>query len=532
MKITRQKPEDAQTERYLITALIVSEDVCRGLQNQFNQEYFQSKLTKEIAKWCFDFFAEYDDAIKKEIEPLLEMKSKSGKIEPDLEEEIRKFLMDLSEEYSEWETLNAQYYTELGIKYFRKRSFIILSEQLKEAATNNALEEAEQTYSEFVKVSQELSNEREILTAEAVDDLKISLERQPSYLFEMPGDLGKMIGPIERSTFIGILGAEKSGKTYHLMMFAHAAAKRGLNVAMIETGDLTQDQLDLRFYSYLTNKAYKEKNTGSKIVPTLDCLHNQLCDCADCEADTPVVQAVNGKHFYTLDIKDKDILESHPVCIKCYRDRAENRKFKGSVWWIEKEIKQWKWQEVKDRVERFHHRFKGKIVTEAFPMDSIKASDIRNWCIKKQRQEGWTPDVLICDYPDILAPESNKEFRHQENEKWKILRRISQEFHCCVIVATQANSKAYNRESLTLENFSEDKRKFSHVTHFFAINKTAHESRSGCSRLSTLLLREDYIEISNQVTLVQNLNVSNPNVYNFFGRMPRIRGENGNSEEE
>ena len=45
------------------------------------------------------------------------------------------------------------------------------------------------------------------------------------------------------------------------------------------------------------------------------------------------------------------------------------------------------------------------------------------------------PDVIIVDYADILAPEDTRqsEKRHQVDETWKALRRLSQEWHALVI---------------------------------------------------------------------------------------------------
>ena len=526
MKILRQKPEDAQTERFLITSFIVSENICRQLHNAFKPEYFQSEMTKEIAKWCFDFFEQYNEAIQKEIETTFEMKAKAGVIEPALEEEIRKFLIDLSSQYEEWETLNEQFYVDLGFKYFNKRSYLILSESLKEAALEGNVQEAANRFSNFIQIQQTLTTARDIMSIEAVDDLKKSLENQPPALFTMPGALGQMIGPIERETFIGILGGEKTGKTYHLMMFAVAAMKRGLKVAMIETGDLTQNQLDLRFYSRFTGKTSRDRNVGLRNIPIPDCVLNQTGECEHSTVHSPILSKneENGRYFYTVNIKDKDTLLQHTPCIECYKDLDTRfTKFQGSVWWQQQQIDKWNWHEAKKAVHKFQRRYKGKLITEAFPMRSIKASDIRRWVINKQKNEGWVPDVLIIDYPDILLPEGNGESRHQENEKWMILRSISQEFHNCVIVSTQADSKSYNRDSLSLDNFSEDKRKYSHVTHFFAINKNKYEPMFGCSRFGALLLREDDLQITQQVTLLQNLSICQPCAFSFFGRMPSVK---------
>lgn len=526
MKIKKRKPEDIQTERYLIIAFIVSDSVCRQLYKTYKKEFFQSKATQEISQWCIDFFKEYDSSPQQEIDSIFEMKSKSGKIPPDLEDEISNFLSSIADEFDSWQDLNVQFYVDLGIKYFKKRSFFLLGDQIKEAAESDSIENAESIYADFSKVREQLSESRNILSNEGIEKFYHSVESHPPILLELPGALGQLVGPIERESFIGILGREKVGKTYALMIFAIAAARKGLNVAVIETGDLTQDQIGRRFYSYLTKKPAREKHLNpNHMTPVLDCLYNQMGDCEHGKS-TEIVsdRDEEGKPKFCVDITDKDTLDSHERCIECWKDRYSrynHKKFKGSIWWEENPLNDiWHPNEVRKAANKFHKRFKGQIVTEAFPMYEAKASDIRDWCINKQKDEGFIPDILIVDYPDILAPERNAEYRHQENEKWMILRKISQEFHNCVIVATQADAKSYNADTLQLSNYSEDKRKYSHVTHFFGINKTKAEERLGCLRFNTLLLREDSIKIVNQVSILQDLAISNPNKGSFFGRIP------------
>lgn len=522
MKITRQKPEDSQTERYLIIALIMSENVCRELKNAYKNEFFQSKMTREISHWCFEFFESYDSAPQQEIEAIFNMKSKAGKIDPDLEEEINKFLVSLSHEYEEWETFNEKYYVELGFKYFKKRSYLILSEQLKESAERNDPDEAEKVYSQFTNVQQNLSQSRYLLEEEGLKSFQQSLLNKPPFLFKLPGAMGNMIGPIERSSFIGLLGREKVGKTFVLMIFAIAALRQGLNVAMLETGDLTQDQLDSRWYSYFTKKAARERDTGTKFVPIMDCLKNQMGIC-DANPSDPIVDRNNdGVPKFCVDINDKDVLLGHERCIECWKDRFKRHEFKGSVWWEQKDIELWEWYEAERKRRKLRKYFKGNLVTEAFPMQTMKASDIRDWCINKQKQDGFIADLLIVDYPDILLPERNEEYRHQENRKWQILRQISQEFHNCVIVPTQADADSYNKDTMQLKNYSEDKRKYGHVTHFYGINKTAKEESLGCARLSSLLLRESSVRITQQVTILQCLEIAQAHVSSFFGRIPQV----------
>ena len=525
IKINRAKPQDAQTERYLITAMIVSENVCRNLYPIYDQGYFQTKLTKEISRWCMDFYRDYETAIGQEIEALFNRKSKAGRINPDLEEEIEKFLSDLSNEYSQWQHFNESYYIEMGKSYFKKRSFILLSDKIKEAAEEEDLEEAENAYSNFVEVKYELSNARDVTDPASVPYMQRDAESKPRYLFELPGALGKVVTPIHRKSLVGVLGPEKSGKTYNMMIFAVAAARQGLNVAMIETGDLSREDLDTRFNSCWTKKVSYERDVGYHFVPKMDCIYNQLNECPHAKAKELVAAKDtndSNKIKFNVDISDPEIIQSHDVCIDCWKDREKRNIFRGSIWWKYEHIDQWTWGEVTQKLNRFRKWHKGSIVTEAFPMYQAKASDIHDWCMDKWKQESRTFDVVIVDYPDILLPERNVDFRHQENEKWMILRQISQKFDCAVIAPTQADAKSYNKDTIKTENFSEDKRKFGHVTHFLGLNKTEQEDRLGCCRMDRLMLRSESAAIVSQATVLQHLAVDNPYIASFFGRVPAI----------
>ena len=98
---------------------------------------------------------------------------------------------------------------------------------------------------------------------------------------------------------------------------------------------------------------------------------------------------------------------------------------------------------------------------------------------------------MIIDYPDILAPEDpRQEKRHQINDTWKALRRLSQVLHCCVIAPTQADADAYKGKTQSMSNFSEDKRKMSHVTGMLGLNQTDEEKMAGVMRLNWIVLRE------------------------------------------
>ena len=133
-----------------------------------------------------------------------------------------------------------------------------------------------------------------------------------------------------------------------------------------------------------------------------------------------------------------------------------------------------------------------------------------------KKQEGFVPDVIVIDYADILAAErSTNDARSQVNDTWKALRRLSQTRHALVLTATQADAKSYGKASQTLKNFSEDKRKYAHITAMYTINQTIQEKQQNIYRIGSLLIREGYTNPNKEIGIVHCLDVGRPYVDSF-----------------
>ena len=130
--------------------------------------------------------------------------------------------------------------------------------------------------------------------------------------------------------------------------------------------------------------------------------------------------------------------------------------------------------------------------------------------------EGFIPDVIVIDYADNLAPENTREeYRHQQNRTWKMLRGLSPERHCLVVTATQANTASYDQTTLTMKNFTEDKRKYAHVTGMFGLNQSTEEKRAGLMRLNSLVMREDEFYAEDEVNVAQAIWKGAPLLFSF-----------------
>ncbi|KKM05327.1 hypothetical protein LCGC14_1755320, partial [marine sediment metagenome] len=108
------------------------------------------------------------------------------------------------------------------------------------------------------------------------------------------------------------------------------------------------------------------------------------------------------------------------------------------------------------------------------------------------------------------------EFRHQENQKWQRLRNLSQERHSLLLTATQAKATAYMKDLLDLSDYSEDKRKYSHVTAMYGLNQTPEEKRIGMMRINPLLVRDSDYATDRPVTILQRLQIGRPIMKSFL----------------
>ena len=144
------------------------------------------------------------------------------------------------------------------------------------------------------------------------------------------------------------------------------------------------------------------------------------------------------------------------------------------------------------------------------PNSTLKVSGIRS-ILETWAQDEWVPDVIVIDYADILdMSHKGLEGRDCINQAWKELRALSQYYHCLVITATQTDAAAFDTGLLRRKNFSEDKRKFSHVTGMMGINQTDDEKEMGLYRFNWLKLRDGVYSETRCVNVANCLALANP----------------------
>lgn len=521
MKLSRTKPRDAQVERNLVKAAIVSDKCVREMAHIYQDHHLQTKMSRIVGKWAINFFNKYERSPKQDIEDIF--RRNEDYLDEDLAENIKKFLSSISEEYEREDVFNDEYWIDQMVQYFAKWDYKKLIKNVETAIEEEDIQQAKAYHESFYSRSVEIDKGDDIFSRDNVNRLRLSLEEgSGGFLFRFPGALHYLVGDIERSTMLGFMGREKVGKSYFFQNLAFFAAMQKCDVVVFDVGDMPKDRFDLRYYSQLTRKPYKETYSGKIVIPSLDCYRNQVEGLCEYGMGGIIDFDTEGK---IQGMKSLHEALDHEPCIQCWKDRSTRKKgeFKGSIWW--KEIDSpgvWSWREAVSKAEKFQKRYKGSIKRVCWPMGSTTVKDIESYILKYKDEYSKVPDVVIVDYADILLPDRQTEYRHQENEKWKSLRGLSQRYHICVITGTQSDAKSYKKVLLSLDNFSEDKRKFGHVTHFFSFNKTEKEENMGCMRVGTLLLREDEIHLIKEATVLQCYKQGQPYLASFLGRSPVI----------
>lgn len=512
MKVTREEP-DFHVERLLATGLIISDEFLRKV-TQFDKKYIESRYVRLVADWAWTYWQKYHKPVGNHIGDLYQAQLRSGALQEDLSENIADFLESISGEYERADHFNVDYAVEQTERLLRIRKAKQVGEDTLAFLSQDRLEEAEDAIQQYRQAPKlDVSAIQPFKNLDAIFD---AFERQTVPLFTFPGALGQMLNEqLTREGFIGILAPEKRGKTWWQMEFCFAALKARCNVALFEVGDMSQAQMLRRMFIRLTGKSDRIQYCGTIRVPVLDCALNQTDECK-------LPQRVS-----TCGIREGETLlefgqqpKAYRPCSVCSKREEHPNPYQGAVWYEERRIPSpVNWREAASAARKWAARTRGrdfKLVT--VPSDTLTVKGIERYLDGWEMNEGFIPDVIVIDYADILAPENRSvEARQQENERWKALRSLSQKRKCLVITATQADADSYDSFLLKMKNFSEDKRKYGHVTGMIGLNQTEDEKRNGLMRLSWIVLREGMFDITRTVTVLQSLAIGRPHLASYWG---------------
>lgn len=462
MEITRF---DGTVKKKILTGMIVSTEALAQIVPLWKRESFATKSENLIASWCVDFYSKHQEAPKKNIEDIASAWAETNQDKATITL-ISTILDGLSSDYEKEK-----------IEIIPSHIVDLAKTHFNEVKLGKAAEEIQILYAnrEFVKLEEKIINFSPSETnispiipifqdLKAISDCCGYMKTPP--LITYPEGLGDFFeDSLKEDNFVAFMGPDKSGKSYWLLDVAFRACYQRNKVMYFEAGDLTQNQVMSRFMVRVS-----ERPAFPKII------------------DYPT-----------------DILEGNPC-----RVVLERREYLGELTF--KKAARACRKAIDERIKSNEEYFKLKCYSNS----TLKVSEIRS-VLEGQKRVGWIPKVVVIDYADILCPPTvHDSARDQVNEIWEELRALSQDYHCLVVTATQANAKSYSAETLDRRHFSEDKRKNANVTGMIGISSTNAEKEQGLCRLNWVVRREKAYSDSKCCHVAGCLDVANIAIRSLF----------------
>lgn len=461
MKVKQYSGEE---ERTILTALVVNTEVLgkvvAGLKSETDP--FRSKWANLVFSWCSRFYLKYQKAPRGSLQSIF--RGYAAKQSDDTNVSlVEKFLVSLSDDYRALsKEINPDFVVDLASKYFNEIRYGRLRDELEEALLSRDVSVAQETIAKFAAISFGTSAVVDVFTDEE-EWRKVIEAEEDDTLITYPGDLGEFFGTqLKRDSLVAYMAPEKRGKSFWLIDAAWRAVREKRKTFFFSVGDMSKKQMLNRFGIRATRRPI---GAGRVLLPR------------------KIIKRDGGE------VRVKFEEEHHT-----------------------KRVSMKEWMAGQRRMQALSASEQSLLKLVCTPNSTTTVADIDAY-LDEEEKSGWIPDVVVIDYADILAPEAGAkgmDFRQQTNDTWKALRRLSQERHCLVITATQSDAASYDAKVISKRNFSEDKRKLSHVTGMVGINQTEEEKGKGVYRLNWVLLREgEYFE-SRCITVAGCLAIANP----------------------
>jgi len=443
MKVTEFKKGDLQRE--ILLGMIASTDALAQVSEIQPRPRFPNPECATLARLCLDYYREHGKAPRKGIVSLFRAWA-SHKDEESVES-VDRMLGIILTEYTPDEEINADHIFSIAARYFAEQHARRTVEEAQGFLDLGKLDNAHEALETYGKIQTTKADSGFVLNDSALMKKSLGRKRRTN-LFDYPGDLGRFFdGAFKRGDLTSFMGEEGVGKTAWLIDVAIRALSARRKVAFFSIGDLTWDQLLLRFAVRIAELPRYDRTVNFPI---------RFVSASDPEQ--PEIAEFEQRELQGVDA--------------------------NSGW---------------EQIQRFNRRVvksdKPYFFAANHEAGVLTVEDIRNQLRELHRRQDFQADVVIIDYSDLLAPPSGTykdQARDQINKTWIQLRALagSKEYGRLVVTATQTNRPSYKSKLIRKEHVGEDKRKLAHAAYMIGLRMQDSDKERGITRLNYAKGRE------------------------------------------
>ncbi|MBU0778312.1 hypothetical protein KKH23_10095 [Patescibacteria group bacterium] len=493
---------DNKIEKKIVTGMITNSEFCTSIQKMIKEQYFQIDYARTTVGWIQDYFKHYKKAPGKHIQDIYKgTKDSLNEAEATL---IGKFLSELSEAYETKSDFNHEYLLDQTRDYFRERSLSILSEKVQAKLLRGRIDQAELEVKNFNRVVKELGTW--FNPFEKSEIYKIFSEEN-DFMFNLPDELGKLSGNLEREWLIAFMGPMKRGKSFMLEEFAVLGLSSRLKVVIFSL-EMSKKEMSKRIHKRITAMSAK---SGLVSWPVFDCERNQDNTCK--RPERTCSKGVKDPGDSLPVFKETKGYKPCTACLLRDKDNPNEGDYRQAIWKI------WKDQKesidpkiVLKKAKDFERLYGDNFRCKAYPSFTATFDDVISDLDDLWYTEGFVPDIICIDSIDIMAPQGNDNLseRGQIDWAWKRAKGLAGERHCLVATVLQSNRASITQKSVQQDNTSEDIRKLAHVDVMFGLNQTPDEKKIGVMRVSIIAHRHEGFQFGREVKVLQSLEIGQP----------------------
>jgi hypothetical protein len=433
---------DASQEVRVLIGMVTDVTVLSAVAQSWDPEYFDSPWAATVGGWCVEHYEKYGRAPDGDIKGYFTRWADQER-DKDKVTLVEDFLSQLAHKHlKQKESLSSEFLIEVARESFQRAKVKKTCEDALLRLDRGEVDKAVTVLDRWSKpqvggkVGLDLFQDQSVVT-------RVFARKSEPPLVQYPDALGHFFAPaLRRGKLISFMGREKIGKSYILQDLAFRALEQAHPVAYFEMGDSDEVDVMARFCVRACGRPF---DRGRYDIPV------------------------------SIEVEEMEDGKSKPHVETCRKVEKEDMTEDEAAYLFRKTSE----------------RLSAQLKLVCYPNSEGSVRDVRTH-LETWGREGWSPSLVIVDYPDIMAPVDRKaDRRDQINDTWKGLRAISQRFHCLVVTTTQIKSSGFDKYELDLEDYSEEKRKYSHVNGMVAINQMVKsEKPRGIYRLKWLLLRE------------------------------------------
>ena len=491
MKITKKKI-DTTIENRILTGLIVSKEFTRQVFPFLQTKYFKNEHAKIVAKWCLQYYSEYEEVPFQDIATILD--EHWEELDESTARLITEFLTDISEELEASTHFNHEYVLNQARVYCKKQELEISCKETMALLEAGEVDVAEERYIAYSAQRREIDDISFLFEDATVDDV---FSEDGDEFFKMGGEVGDFFGNMEPGWLIGLSAPFKRGKTWFLQWMAIQAMLSGKKVLFISL-EMSRKQVKKRFMKMMTYTV----DPGERrrlLVPVMDCVYNQIgtCELEQRAGEGMLRDAGSALPEY----------EDETAWVTCTYCRERNRQnFKPYYWFEQQTYEESDRPLVYDKIEEFRYMYDKSLAIRCYPRFTANIRDIKN-DLDNLEVENFIPDVILIDYADILKPETNALAGvEKEDRTWIALAQLAAERSNVVVTPTQLTKEALDANIIKQRHTARWVGKLGHVDSMYAISRNETEIQHGIMRMNCLAHRHKEFNPNEQVLVLQSYN--------------------------